>query len=196
MPRHKKQDADKTVESLLLDGIFPIGGSSDTSDAEAILADPLRAKQREVTSKMRTSLISISDTNDLSVTRNALNNITALRIYHQISRIIRYTEMMDKIEDKLYESIDCQLATMDTMDMTTLMLLMKMQANLQQSMIESQKLLQPYLDIADMIPTVELPSDENGVDLHVLPKSSRDRIRIAAQSVLSDIQKEQKASEG
>lgn len=196
MPRHKKQDADKTVESLLLDGIFPMDGLSDTSDSEAILADPLRAKQREVTSKMRTSLISISDTNDLSITRNALNNITALRIYHQISRIIRYTEMMDKIEDKLYESIDCQLATMDTMDMTTLMLLMKMQANLQQSMIESQKLLQPYLDIADMIPTVELPSDENGVDLHVLPKSSRDKIRIAAQSVLSDIQKEQKASEG
>lgn len=194
----KTKNNDKTFEDILLASVAHIDDGSDDLELSesSSSSDPLRAKQREVTEKMRTSLISISDTNDMSVTRNALNNITAMRIYHQISRIIRYTEMMDRIEEKLYESIDYQLATLDVADTTTMMLLMRMQSSLQESMIESQKLLQPYLDIADMIPTVEVQSDESGANLHVLPKSSRDKIRIAAQSVLSDIQKEQKASEG
>lgn len=194
----KAKNNDKTFEDILLASVAHIDdGSDDLELSESTSSsDPLRAKQREVTEKMRTSLISISDTNDMSVTRNALNNITAMRIYHQISRIIRYTEMMDRIEEKLYESIDYQLATLDTADTTTMLLLMRMQSSLQETMIESQKLLQPYLDIADMIPAVEVQSDESGANLHVLPKSSRDKIRIAAQSVLSDIQKEQKASEG
>jgi len=190
----KKQNDDKTFEDILLASVAHID-DMDIPESPS-LSDPLRAKQREVTAKMRTSLIACSDVNDLSVTRNALNNITALRIYHQISRIIRYTEMMDRIEEKLYESIDNQLMKLDTNDTTAMLLLMKMQANLQESMIESQKLLQPYLDIADMIPSVEVQTDEAGNNLHVLNKSSRDKIRIAAQSVLSDIQKEQKASEG
>lgn len=184
MPRRKKQDADKTVESLLLDSIVKM---SETTDAEAILADPLRAKQREVTSKMRTSLISCSETSDLSVARNSLNNITALRIYHQVSRIIRYTEMMDKLEEKLYESVEYQINNADVSDMSNMFVLLKMQQSLQQSMIESQKLLQPYLDIADMIPPVEVGTEESSV--HVLPKISRDKLRVAAQSVLADIQK-------
>lgn len=185
----KAKNNDKTFEDILLASVAHIDdGSDDLELSESTsLSDPLRAKQREVTEKMRTSLISISDTNDMSVTRNALNNITAMRIYHQISRIIRYTEMMDRIEEKLYESIDYQLATLDVTDTTTMMLLMRMQANLQQSMIESQKLLQPYLDIADMIPSVET-FEEDKTELHVLPKSSRDKIRIAAQSVLSDLE--------
>jgi len=193
--RKKKQNDDKTFEDILLASVARVTPiDSDDSDS-VVTGDPLRAKQREVTSKMRTSLIACSETGDLAVARNALNNITTLRIYHQISRIIRYTELMDKLEDKLYESMEFQISTLDTTDLTSAMLLMKMQANLQQSMIESQKLLQPYLDIAEMLPSVEVQNDDN-TELHILPKSSRDKIRIAAQAVLSDIQKEQKASEG
>ena len=186
MPRKKKQNADKTVESFLFDNI--VMGSTNAVESEAILSDPLRAKQREVTSKMRTSLISCSETSDMSVARNALNNITALRIYHQVSRIIRYTEIMDKLEEKLYESVEYQIANADVSDMSNMFVLLKMQQSLQQSMIESQKLLQPYLDIAEMLPTVEVSESEES-SVHILPKSSRDKLRIAAQSVLADIQK-------
>lgn len=169
-----------------------------TVDGIPSVSDPLIAKQREVVSKMRTSLIACSDVNNSGTAKHAIDQITALRIYHQLSKIIRYTEMMDKIEAKLYEALDYRLDTMDVTDEDAWMSLMRMQSALQTTMIESHKILQPYLDISSMLPEFDVVEDEGSAvtELHVLPKSSRDKIRIAAQSVLSDIQKDQAASEG
>ena len=63
--RKKKQNDDKTFEDILLASVARVTPvDSDDSDS-VVTGDPLRAKQREVTSKMRTSLIACSETGDL-----------------------------------------------------------------------------------------------------------------------------------
>lgn len=152
------------------------------------LQDPILAKQREDVTRMRTSLLCCND-NPTSSTQ-ALQNITVLRVYHQVSRIIRYLDMMDKLEAKLYEAIDFQLDTLDTTDMMTLRLLLSIQENLQKTMIESHKILQPYLNIADMkltdlAPKVISASSETS---SLISKPSRDKIRLSAQQALELLQ--------
>ncbi len=148
--------------------------------------DPLIKKQKEDVAKMRTSLLCCNDNPYLAT--KTLQNITILRIYHQISRIIRYIEMMDKIEAKLYESMDYTLETMNTTNSTAWLVLMNMQGQLQKNMLDSQKLLQPYLDMidtaSDYLSVVEEPeySSES-----VLSQTSRDKLRMAAQSVLATL---------
>ena len=66
--------------------------------------DPLYSKQKEGVARMRTSLLAFDGSSGSA--RQALNNITVLRMYHQVARVIRYIEMMDKIEDKMYQAID------------------------------------------------------------------------------------------
>ena len=100
------------------------------------LTDPLYDRQKQDVAKMRASLLSF-DGNDPMSARMALQNITIMRVYHQISRIIRYTEMMDKIEDKLYESIECSLDAMDSANPSTWLALLGVQEKLQKAMIES-----------------------------------------------------------
>lgn len=99
------------------------------------LLDPLLQKQKSDVAKMRTALLSCSaDPNNASV---ALQNITVLRIYHQVARIIRYLDMMDKLELKLYSSIEARMDRMRDEDMTTLMTLLNLQTQLQKNMIDS-----------------------------------------------------------
>lgn len=148
------------------------------------LQDPILAKQREDVARMRTSLLCCND--DPTSSTQALQNITVLRVYHQVSRIIRYLDMMDKLEAKLYEAIDFQLDTLDTTDTITLRMLLSIQENLQKTMIESHKILQPYLNIADMkltdlAPKVISTSSEAS---SLISKTSRDKIRLSAQQAL------------
>lgn len=156
--------------------------------ADVHLMDALYSKQREDVAKMRASLLSCSGDDPVTATR-ALQNITVLRIYHQVSRIVRYLEMMDKIEDKLYESLDYRLDHMDTSNSTAWMTLITIQEKLQKNLLESHKLLQPYLNVDEfsiqsLMPVTTNSSIENGTTA-VLPKSSRDKLRQSAQQVLA-----------
>ena len=104
-------------------------GDFKTVEDSVRIHDPLLRKQKEDVAKMRASLLSCSD--DPTSSTTALKNITVLRVYHQISRIIRYLEMMDKIEDKLYESIDYQLDNLNTSNPVTWMQLLTLQERMQ-----------------------------------------------------------------
>ena len=156
------------------------------------ITDPLYSKQREDVAKMRTSLLACSD--DPVTSTKALQNITVLRVYHQISRIIRYLEMMDKIEEKLYESLDYRLDNMDVENPTAWMMLLNVQERLQKNMIDSHKLLQPYLNVEEfslqsLMPTATTASSIESGTSAVLPKASRDKLRQSAQQILSELER-------
>ena len=168
--------------------------SIETFDASSEVKpiDPLYAAQKEGVARMRTSLLSCLNDDSGAITSRAINNITVLRIYHQISRIIRYLDLMDKLEDKLYESISVNIDNMNPNDLSTMEVLLSTQAQLQKSMIESHKLLQPYMDLQDMsivdlmaVQTNQANSETN--EMRLLPSESRDKIRNSAQSYLEEI---------
>ena len=162
----------------------------ETVDNSNIIENPIVAKQKEDVAKMRTSLLSCSKENGVSTMR-AIQDITVMRVYHQLTRIIRYTEMMDKLENKLYEAMDYQIDNADITHLGTLEMLMQIQANLQKSMIESHKLLQPYMDlqsfsVVDLMPTSE--DEDNPITQKLITSESRDKIRYAAQNVIEILQ--------
>ena len=154
-----------------------------TVDGSTAILDPLYQKQKEGVAKMRTSLLACSD--DPITTKQAIQNITTMRVYHQIARIIKYLEMMDKLEDKLYASIDATIDNANENSPSTWMMLLSIQERLQKTMIESHKLLQPYLDIQEFS-VVELTAqsvDESSRSI-LLNADSRDKIRSSAQAAL------------
>lgn len=158
-----------------------------TVDSPQKIHDPLIAKQKEDVAKMRASLLCCSD--DPFTASQAMKNITVLRVYHQISRVIRYIEMMDKLEDKLYESLDAQLDSIDIYSPVSWMTLLTVQEKLQKNMIDSQKLLEPYVQqLATVEQYVQSTAVEQAVDDHgLLTKESRESLRSAAQLVLESL---------
>lgn len=160
--------------------------TSKTVGGSIVPADPLIMKQKEDVARMRASLLCCSD--DPHSASVAMKNITVLRVYHQISRIIKYLEMMDKIEAKLYESIDSTLDRIDPTNTTTWMVLLNLQERLQNNLINSHKLLQPYLNVQefnleDLAPTVTTSPTGDGTS--ILSRESRDKLRSSAQQVLA-----------
>lgn len=147
----------------------------------------LYANQCRDVSNMRASLLSCNK-NDPDSARKAIQYITVQRVYHQISRIIRFTELMDSIEDKMYESIETDLNNMDTADSGTWKTLLALQSKLQESMIESHKLLEPYLKL-ETLTSVELPKDDpnDTFTAMILDQQSREKLRTSAQEVLAAI---------
>lgn len=161
----------------------------DTHDSEALEPrDMLYLKQKEDIASMRSSLLSCSGTDPMNA-QTALKNITVMRVYHQISRIIRYTEMMDKIEDKLYSSIEKSLENMNENSPSTWIQLLTIQEKLQKSMIESHKLLQPYLDpeLFNTVTIVQKPAEADDYIDVLIDQDSREKIRTSAQTVLAAI---------
>lgn len=138
-------------------------------------------------SKMKTSLLSCNKA-DPDSARKAIQYITVQRVYHQMSRIIRYTELLDKIEDKMYESIEMDLNNMDSADPMTWKTLLTLQSKLQESMIESHKLLEPYLKM-ETLTTIELPKDDpnDTFTAMIVDQQSREKLRTAAQEVLAAV---------
>lgn len=161
--------------------------SIETVDnSNTVVENPIVAKQKEDVAKMRTSLLSCSKENGVSTMR-AIQDITVMRVYHQLTRIIRYTEMMDKLEDKLYSAMDYQIDNSDVTDPNTLMMLMGIQEKLQKAMIDSHKLLQPYMDlqdfsVVDLVSTTD--STDNPISQKLMTSESRDKVRYAAQGVI------------
>jgi hypothetical protein len=147
------------------------------------ITDPLIAKQQEDVAKMRTSLLCCNgDPYSISQT---IQKVTAMRVYHQVTRIVKYLDTMDRIEEKLYESIDYRLDTIDVTNSMSWATLLRLQEQLQKNMIESQKLLDPYLNnknyFIDEVQVVQEAPD----GASILSKSSRDKLRTSAQQVLA-----------
>ena len=170
--------------------------SDNTSiDTPETFVDPLLKEQQQQAAQMRDALLSCKK-NDITSAKVALQNIAVLQVYHQVSRIIRYTEVMDRLEDKLYASIDANLAEMDESDPNTMILLTKIQGDLQKSMVMSQELLKPYLDIdlASIAPPVEI-NEETSFGAAIIPKESRNAIRNGAQALLTELRNAEKPSQ-
>ena len=120
----------------------------------------LYAEQTRDVEAMRASLLKFRK-DDPNAARKAMQNITILRVYHQLERIVRYTSMIDKIEDRIYQSIDAKLDNSDPDDDSLWQTLIPIQERLQKMMIESHKLLEPYLNI-EQLTALDVPKEEDG----------------------------------
>ena len=150
--------------------------------------DPLIAKQREDVARMRTSLLACDANPQLATT--ALKNVTVLQVYHQISRIIRYTELCDKLESKLYESMDSMIDRLDTDSNLTINALLNAQERLQKLMIDSNKMLAPFLDMTSYIESVRVDdaSEDTAPKATIaLDATRREKLRNSAKQVLLEL---------
>ena len=148
--------------------------------------DPLLRKQKEDVSRMRTSLLACNISKESA--KSALQTINITRAYHQLNRIIRYTELMDKLEEKLYLSIEYYVDNANPESTTTWMMLLNIQEKLQKNMIESMKLLQPYMDNMTQL-TEELIVDVEDNTSKALPfnAETREHLRDSAKRVLMEL---------
>jgi hypothetical protein len=176
------------------DSLKTVEESEELVDNTDTLLDPLLKEQKSQAEQMRAALLNCRK-GDLTSAKVALQNIAILQVYHQVARIIRYTEMMDRIEDKLYASIDMNLAEMDECDPATMLMLLKVQSQLQNAMIESQKLLEPYMniDLESIAPPQEI-DDSTSFGVAIIPKESRNAIRNGAQALLTELRKDEISS--
>ena len=158
----------------------------ENTDLSAV--DPLLKEQKNQVDQMRSALLSFNK-NDMNSAKRAMQNITVMRIYHQVARIIKFTEMMDLLEDKLYESMIANMSQMDSFDPATMITLMKVQAQLQETMVQSQLLIKPYLDmdIESIAPPIEL--EETSFGAAIISQESRNNIRTGAQALLTELKK-------
>ena len=126
----------------------------------------------------------------MSAAKRAMRNITVLRIYHQVARLIKFTEMMDILEDKLYDSMIANIGQMDSYDPATLLMLSKVQSQLQETMVQLQLLIKPDLDmdIEAIAPPIEL--EETSFGASIISQESRNNIRTGAQALLTELRKQ------
>jgi hypothetical protein len=153
-------------------------------DNISTVTNPLYRRQKEGVARMRSALLSCSDEENGYTVKQALQSITSLRVYHQLNRIIQYLSIMDKLEAKLYDTIDFQLDNADESQPETLMMLLGVQEKLQKSMIESHKLLQPYLDLNDFSDVEMIQTAAPQSSSTLMKTEERDSLRSAAQSAL------------
>lgn len=118
----------------------------------------------------------------------ALQQIAVMRIYHQVSRVIKYLDLMDKLEDKLYESIEASMDNMTAANPSTWAMLLRIQTQLQNNMVQSQKLLEPYMNM-DTFNIPDFASDKEYIDADakLIPQESREKIRNTAQAILTEL---------
>lgn len=138
--------------------------------------------------EMRTTLLSF-DRKDPNAARKAIQNVTILRVYHQLERIVRYTEMIDKIEDRIYQSIDAKLDNSDPDDEDIWYSLIPMAERLQKMMIDSHKLLEPYL-AAESLAALEVPQEidpTTSFTSMLLEQESREKVRTGVQELMNII---------
>lgn len=163
-------------------------GGVEPENTDLSLVDPLLREQKLQIDQMRSTYINFSK-GDPNAAQKAIQNITVLRVYHQISRIIKFTEVMDALEDKLYDSILSNIGGMDSFSPETMVMLLKVQQQLQETMIQSQLLIKPYLemDILALAPQPEMEEPSFGAAL--ISKESRNNIRTGAQALLTELKK-------
>ena len=107
-----------------------------------------------------------------------------MRVYHQLTRVVRYIELMDKLEEKLYAAIEASALKANDADPTTWIMLIHIQEQLQDNMIKSHKLLEPYLTDGPMTLSDTLAIEVEPDQPQLLDRASRDKVRSAAQKLL------------
>lgn len=145
----------------------------------------LFSEQMKDVSNMRASLLSFNKSDPQAAVK-AIRNVTILRVYHQLERIVRYTEMMDKIEDRIYQSIESKLQMSDPDDEDIWATLIPIQERLQRTMVESHKLLEPYLNI-ETLSALEVPQAEDPATSFtsmILDQEGREKVRTGVQELL------------
>lgn len=173
----------KTVEA---------GASNDLDIISNSTTDSLYSKQIQEVSNMRAALLSCDSSNLRSV-KTTMKNILVMQLTRNMSRIVKFSEVMDRLEDRLYQSVDYKISTIDDeADPSGLYQLLKIQSQLIESMNESQKLLEPYLNgkyNLDPIFTevIEEAPAEDSFGTKLIDKDSREKIRNSAQAVLNAI---------
>ena len=173
----------------MADELKTVEGMADTPTFDDSLVDPLLREQQEQANAMRQALLTCR-TGSITNAKVALQNIAVLQIYHQVARIIRFTEMMDRLEDKLYDSIDMNIGGMDSADPATMLMLVKVQGDLQKTMLMSQDMLKPYMDIdIEALAPMKDANDEDSFGASILPKESRTAIRNGAQAFLTELRR-------
>lgn len=159
---------------------------SDVKTVDAMTSLDLYSQQEKDVAAMRQTLLSFNRT-DPNAARKAIQNVTILRVYHQLERIVRYTEMIDKIEDKIYQSIDAKLMNSDPDDDSLWLTLIPMQERLQKMMIESHKLLEPYL-APEALTALDVPREEDptaSFSNMLLEQESREKVRTGVQELMN-----------
>ena len=170
------------------DELKTVGGVEPENTDLSLSVDPILREQKMQIDQMRSIYIKFNK-GEPNAAKRAMQNITVLRIYHQMGRIIKFTEVMDALEDKLYDSMMMNIGQMDSADPATLMMLLKVQAQLQETMIQSQLLIKPYLDmdIEAIAPPQEL--EETSFGAAIISQESRNNIRTGAQALLTELRK-------
>lgn len=162
-----------------------------TLDNNPKSADALADQQQSDVSAMRSALLDC-DRSDAASVSFALQSIFSMRVFHHLSRLVKYTEYIDKIEQKMYESMDRFMDNLDATDTSGWLVLMNAQEQLQKIMMNSQKLLEPYSNVSLYIP--ERPIEDsfgNGL----LDQTERKKLRESAQLIL-DTLKESEQKDG
>lgn len=159
----------------------------DTVKETTVVSNPVCRKQKETVDKMRAAVLACS-ADDPTSTRQAMQSITAMRIYHQMTRIVNYLDLMDKLEAKLYDSILTSIDSADSAEPETFLMLMGIQTKLQKNMIESHKLLEPYLEVQEFTNAVDLAASSTETtesdSMSIMSSEVRDNLRANAKKVL------------
>lgn len=157
-------------------------------------ADALTAQQQSDVSAMRSALLNC-DRGDATSVSFALQIIFSMRVFHQLAKLIKYTEYMDKVEQKMYESMDRFMDNMEKTDDagTGWLVLINAQDQLQKIMMNSQKLLEPYNNVSLYVP--EQPVEDsfgNGL----LDQHERKKLRESAQFILDTLKESEETNDG
>ena len=163
-----------------------------TLDTDTKPADTLAVQQQSDVSAMRSALLNC-DRGDAASVSFALQTIFSMRVFHHLSRLIKYTEHMDKIEQKMYESMDRFMDNLEETDTSAWLALITAQEQLQRIMMNSQKLLEPYSNVSLYVP--EQPVEDsfgNGI----LDQTERKKLRESAQLILDTLKESEDKDAG
>lgn len=153
--------------------------------------DEMDSLKRESIQRMKTAMLS-ADLDSPTSAATAIKHVTILRVYHQVSRIIQYLDLMDKLETKLYNSIDQEIDQIDFNDDSNFQSITKLlviQEKLQKSVIESHKLLQPYLEVEQYpaFDVIEAEVKDVDNDTKLMPSEDRNLLRDNAGQILKEL---------
>lgn len=150
---------------------------------------PLYAQQLNDVQEMQNQLLTF-DKSDPNAARKAIQNVTVLRVYHQLARIVRFTEMLDKLEDRYYQSIDAKLDEYTPDDPDAWFVLIPIAERLQKMMVDSHKLLEPYLSMEQLTALeVSVPDQDPTTSFTsmILDQESREKVRTGIQQLMDVI---------
>lgn len=169
-----------------------VSGSLISNTGYETNCDPLTSMKYEAVDRMRTALLSASLEDPLSAA-TAIQQVTIMRVYHQVARIVQYLDLMDKLENAMYSKISSQIDSIeynyDGDDFSAITKLLAIQEKLQKSIIESNKLLAPYLDM-EQYPAFTAIDAPTPVSQNVLEveATQRNLLRENASSVLKELE--------